>query len=269
MTLISQFELKFDGDVYIARLRATHSELMLNSGHNGIQIIDLTNGRVVRKIMFPDGVGDFSIYTWLVSPDGARSYLFSGDPLEFALELDHNTGDVGRVILPGNFEPLTGLCWFAPNLYMRDYYGHNWRLQDGSVVPADQSAVPEPFRDRLKLGIPDQSLAVRRLHYAYGGAYVGSKSQMGFISLLNSSEILLPLPESVIDFALAPQGLFVCMEQAVSLQTDQETQVVLPSRAGEYFMGIESLIMNRSMYLLALSAKYDCTSDSLRKFEVT
>jgi hypothetical protein len=267
-TLTRQFELEFDGDVYIARLRAAYPELMLNLGYNGIQIVDVATGRLIQKIMFPDGIADFSIYTWLVSPDGARSYLFSGEPLEFALEVDHTTGLVGRVTLPGNFEPPTGLCWFAPNLYMRDYYGRNWALRNGTVVEADQSAAPEPLRSRLRLDIPGQSLTVRRLHYPYGGAYVRSKTQMGFVSFLSTFEQLLPLPDSVIDVALAPRGLFVCEEQSVSLQNDRERQVILPSRSGEYFMGIESLSVNQRTHLLVLSAKYDCTGDFLQKFAI-
>jgi hypothetical protein len=269
LTLTSQFELKFDEDVYIARLRATYSELMLNSGYNGIQVVDVATGRLIRKMVFPDGLADFSIHAWLVSPDGARSYLFSGDPLEFALEVDHNTGLVGRVTLPGNFEPPTCLCWFAPNLHMRDYYGRNWALRNGAVVEADQPATPEPFRSRLRLDFPDQSLAVLRRHYPYEGAYVRNNSQMGFVSFANASEQLLPLPDSVVDVALAPGGLFVCLEQGISLQNEQETQVVLAPRTGEYFISVESLSANQSMQLLVLSAKYASTGSSLRKFEVT
>ena len=73
---------ELDQDLFTARVRGTHPELVVNHGYEGVVALNCARRQQHPVLHFPSD--DFSIYSWLMSPAGDVSYLFSGDAAEGA-----------------------------------------------------------------------------------------------------------------------------------------------------------------------------------------
>ena len=270
LTLTTEFELAFPEDVYIGRIRGSNPEFMLNSGYLGIQTFTIGEGRIAQRIAFPESIPAFAIESWLVSPDGSRSYLFGRERGGIGLEVEHGRGSVRVLSLPGSFEAPTGLCWFTPGLVMRDYHGRHWELRNEVIEESPSTLVPEDLRIRLHLDNESAALGVLRMSYDRGGMYVMNGSRIGFVSLADEIPLLAPHNNTFGDVALAPDPdrLFLCSKEGITLWQHGSADLVSPVPAGERFLSIESVSFQEKHYLLAISAKEDGSGSMLRGYRL-
>jgi len=248
-----QFQIRFDADVYIMRQRGPFPELMLNQGYRGIEVVYVTDQRAIASVSFPKSLGDFPIESWLVTPDGERSYLFSREPSEVAVEVNHSFGECRLISLPKHFEAPTGLCWFTPDLHMRDYFGRNWALHEGAVREMPPDCVPQPLEMLLQLNDKSQALGVLRMRHDQPGMYVMSDSQIGFVSVDGRVRLLTQRNADDIDIALARDTLFVCSPNEISIVGANMRTSLISARSDERFSGIEIISSHGMDYLMLLA----------------
>jgi hypothetical protein len=265
-----EYENRLDADAYVGRTRGSKPEFMLNYGYGGIQIMDLDT-HATRAITFPESVESFSVETWLVSPEGSRSYLFGRERGGVGLEIEHDRALTSVIVLPESFEAPTGLCWFAPGLCFRDHYGRNWGLRNHKVEELPSTSLPEHIRLRLRLDDPSAALGVLRMSYDHDGMYVMNTSQIGFASLRDRAPLLVPHnSHDIIDVALAPNddGLFLCSKERILLWREGKTEELIGPTGRETLLSIESVKSNDKMMLLLISAQIDGSGSTLRQYRL-
>jgi len=263
LATIERFQFDFSDDVYIMRRRASFPELMLNRGYDGIQVMNFRDRRVVTTINFPHSVGDFPIETWLITPDGVRSYLFSRDRSEVVVAVNHLVGRCEVVMAPKNLEAPTGLCWFTPELHIRDYYGRNWRLHGQTFREAREDSLPNSVKHLLRIEDRARSLGVLRMCYDQLGMYVMSDSKIGYLSLDGRYEYITDRDKGDIDLALVNNSLLICSPRHVRVVRDNEQSIFLSARADEGFACIEEYSLDGTKYVSVLAVREDANGSRL------
>ena len=268
ISLLSRFEIAFEEDVYVGRLRGAHGEIVMNAGYDAVQVVALAEGRIDRSIPFPNSDDGFAIETWLVAPDGSKSWLFGREPLGYAYEVDHARDAIEVLALPDGFDAPTGLCWFAPGLNMRDHRGRNWALRDGKVAPMGDPALPEAMRTALRLERPTEALGVLRMSHEHGGMYVLNGSSIGFVSTVGAATLLAPHEDRYMDVALYRGELLLCARDSVAHAAEGRAVALLDATEGESFLAIDSVTIAGQSCLLCLSARLDGSGSVLRAYSL-
>lgn len=263
-SLYKHLEMKFKEDIYITRVRSGYSYLMLNSSYDGIRIIDCVSGEEKGTISFPEP--DFSIYTWVVSPEGNKSYLFSPDETDYALELDLEKNSVRKIGLSKGFQAPTELCWFNPEFHILDYRDLVWTLKNNTFVKADLEAASKYYTNKFKRII--NKFVVNKMEPSGRGLYVRSRKStkyIGYLPLLEGQDvlkgILMEQDGNAIDIAHYKENLFIAFESEVVQYRCGETDSILRITEEEYFVRVNIIIKDEIGYLCVLSSTKDHLTD--------
>lgn len=248
-------ELKFEKDIYISRVRCNYPHLMTNLGYEGIQIIDSFSGSVIGEIKYPKF--DFSIYTWVVSPDGGMSYLFSPDEEKYALELDLEKFKARKIDLSEDFQAPTQLCWFLPNLRIMDYKFRIWVLEKNALINIDEEATyySKNYERTLK------RFVVEKIDPYSDGLYVRSREfpvkRIGYLSLKSDKGYLMEHDGSAVDITHYQNSLFVAFKDKIIQFRDGEAREMLDIPKNESFISVNVLIHNNIGYLNVIFSSKD------------
>jgi hypothetical protein len=247
-------EKTFDEDIYITRIRSGYAHLMLNAGYDGIHLLDCVSGEIVKTIAFPEF--DFSIYTWVVTPDGRTSYLFSPDETDYALEIDLEQEKAKKIALVPDFEAPTHLCWFSPNLHILDYHYTVWVLRDDALVKADAKTADAHYtREFRRL---TKRFVVVKMAPETNGVYVRSREydvkHMGRISLANDTELLMEQDGLAIDVTHYGSSLFTAFEFQIVQFRDGQTRPELTAPEARFFVSVNVIEHQGVGYLNILSS---------------
>ena len=258
-TLHKHLEINFDRDTYIARVRCGYPHLLLNAGYDGIRVINCLAGTEIGAVAFPET--DFAIYTWVVSPDGKKSYLFSPDKddTDYALELDLEQLRSRKIALVKGFEPPTELCWFSPNLHILDYHYIVWTVENDTLVKASAEAADRlyttPFRRITK------RFVVEKMDPFGEGVYAQSREYptryIGRLSLAGESPLLMEQDRSVIDVTHYGNSLFACAESTILQHRNEKSVPALLVSEDAHFLCVNVIRKNEVGYLTVLSSTKD------------
>ena len=256
--LLEEQRYDIEGDLFAARVCGSRPELAVNYGYEGILTVDLAGRRVLPMIPFLGG--DFSIYSWGMSPRGDVSIAFSVEPGEGVLFVDHDSGQAHRLAAPDDLPVLSDLMWFSPAIALLDYEGGSWMV-DGSAL---RRAGPE--ETSIYLGhFPRRVLAsyvVIKTDPYQRGLYVRSKEYarktIGFMPQDASLDpLLLERDGTAIDVAVWGRELFTSFEKEILSTTANGTETLLTAREGELFVRINVIEHDTCAYLALVSSDQD------------
>jgi hypothetical protein len=253
-------------DVYTLRARPHHSQVLVNLGYRHIGIVDCVNASIVRKIELPKSVGDFGVESWLVTPDGDRSYLFGRDVLDTIIEIEHDSGAARPIVRPGELTAPVGFCWFSPGLHLIDCDRQTWMLENNRFVPigpGPATTVTRPLRERI---VEFDQLAVIRMAPSHPGVYLFGNDVLGFASIDAKEVELIPNQSRPIDVARWANGLAVCFESRVVLHEGTHISTFLNAEPEEYFVALERVQHLNNAYLVIVASGLDASSATLRIF---
>ncbi len=254
---IKHLEVKFEKDIYITRVRPGHTHLMMNSGYEGIQLIDSISGIKVGQVEYPEF--DFSIYTWIVSPDGDLCYLFSPDEEEYALEMDLRRFQAKKISLPEDFLAPTQMCWFFPNLRIIDYKFRVWELKNNAMVKADEQTSHNFYANNYERIL--KRFVVEKMDPDTNGLYVRSREfpikRIGYLALEGTKTYLMEQDGSAIDVAHYKCSLFVAFNNNIIQYQNGEIKKFLDLPDDESFISINVIMYKDVGYLNVLSSSKD------------
>ena len=256
-SLKKHLEIQFDEDIYITRVRCGHPHLMMNSGYEGIRIIDSLSGTEVGRIKYPEF--DFSVYTWVISPDGNMCYLFSPDEAEYALEVDLERFEARKINIPEDFLAPTQLCWFLPNLHIMDYKFRVWQLRENTMVKVDEQTTHKYYtRDYKRI---TKRFVVEKMNPDTNGLYVRSREypvkHIGYLALEGKKILLMEQDGSAIDVAHYKSSLFVVFNDQIIQYQKGESRKALSIPEDESFISINVIIYEDVGYLNVVSSAKD------------
>jgi len=250
-------KLKFEEDIYMTRVRCGHPHLLMNLGYEGIQIIDPLAGTLVGKINYPEF--DFSIYTWVVSPDGSLCYLFSPDEEKYALEIDLVKFKARNISLSEDFQAPTQLCWFLPNLRIIDYKFKIWELKENAMIKADEQTTQNYYTKDYVRTL--KRFVVEKMDPDSNGLYVRSREypekRIGYLTLEGDKGFLMEQDGSAIDVARYQNSLFVAFNDEIIQYQDGDARKVLDLPKDESFISINVIIYKNIGYLNVVSSSKD------------
>ena len=256
--LVEALRYDLDGDLFAARVGGSRPELAVNYGYEGIVTVDLPGRRVLPIIPFPGG--DFSIYSWGMSPGGDVSIAFSVEPGEGVLYIDHERGRAHRLEAPDDLPVMSDLMWFSPAIALLDYEGGLWMVDGQALRPAtaqEASSYVGYFHRRVLA-----SYAVVKTDPYLRGLYVRSKEYerktIGFMPQdANLDPLLLEQDGTAIDVATWGRELFTSFEKEILSTTANGTKTVLTAREGELFVRINVIEHDGRAYLALVSSDED------------
>lgn len=270
MTLLH--ESRFEEDVYKLQVRSGHPHLLLNSGYTGIRIVSCPAGESLERIDFPEPIESFTIDTWLVSPDGQTSYLFSRDET-FALRVDLQTKAVRKIGLSPQMAPPSGLCWFTPEFRVWDQYRQEWRVEHGRFIPVrdeqhgrKDDAATHRFRQALG-GL--SGLTVLKMNSNGQGFYALSEEgdRIGHVSI-EGKVLLVTQDGNAIDVAHYGNDLFVCFENEIIQHAQGGSRMALKANPDEFFLAIQVLEVEGEPTLCVLASTQDQTASLLKYYRL-
>ena len=247
--------LAFDEDVYLMRGSSESTELCFNLGYDRIRLFDVAT-RSCRDLMFPASVKEFLIYSWLLLPDGTRSFLFSSDPLDYALALDHRRLSAAKIALPKDFDLVTNLCWAAPDARIMTPAGDVWSIEGNALV------WPQLHGDEKELATFYRTLTERysviRMESADGLCVIDpERAAFGLFSLKSGIGIMAPWNEKMIGFACSRGHLFACNEEEVYVFRNGRNESVLKAPEGCSLNGLQAGSAGAGGYLAVSSSMLD------------
>jgi hypothetical protein len=272
LSMTSFHESRFQEDVYKLQVRSGYPHLLLNSGYTGIRIVSCPSGESLKLIAFPESIESFTLDTWLVSPDGQQSYLFSRDET-FALGVDLQTKTVRKIGLSPHMAPPSGLCWFTPELRVWDQHKQEWRLENDRFMPVgnerhgkEDDAVTRRFRNALG-GLA--GFTVLKMSPGGQGFYVLGEdgALIGHIPIVGDS-LLVPQDGNAIDVAHHGNDLFVCFENEIIQHEGGSSRTALTAKSDEFFLAIQVLEAEGQSYLCVLASTQDQTTSILRPYRL-
>jgi hypothetical protein len=266
-------ESRFQEDMYKLRARNGYPHLLLNSDYTGIRIVSAVSGKSLERIAFPESIESFTIDTWLVSPDGQTSYLFSRDET-FALEIALQAKTVRKLSLSPHMASPTGLCWFTPGLRVWDQYKQEWRLEHERFMPAkdgqrgkEDDAVTRRFQQALG-GLA--GFTVLKMSPNGQGFYVLGEEgdRIGHISMEGKS-LLVSQDGNAIDVAHHGDDLFVCFENEIIQHARGASRTALVARPDEFFLALQVLEADGGPCLYVLASTQDQTTSILKSYRLS
>lgn len=250
-------DVHLKSDIYVSRVRPGQPQVLFNDSYDGVRSLDCLDATLSEIIAFPEP--DFSIYTWLVSPDGSRAYLFSPDQMEYAVELDLVLQKSRKVRLGEGFRPPTELCWFASTPYVLDYHDMVWTLKgDGFVKAGAEEADRLYTRDYRRI---TKRFVVKKMHWQEPGVYVRSREypnkQVGYIPMTDGPSLLVDFDDNVIDVTHHRESLFTASDQEIVQHHRGKVRPVLAAEEGTSFLGLNVVEAAQWVFLCVLSATHD------------
>lgn len=253
ITLKIREQLEFNEDVSLIRTGGGGPVLYFNLGYDRVRTFDVAT-HAYDSIPFPELVEEFLIYSWIMAPDGERSFLFSSDPLEYALELDHRGLIAKKFSVPGDLPTLTNLCWGTPEVHLLDCRGGVWSIQGAALVQPKLGASEEgPVT--LYRALVQRFSILKMDHQANGFCAIDrDQNTFGFVSLGSRAVTMAPWSDDMIDISHSRGHLFACRKDGISLFRDGSGEPVLRPKPGRYFCAIETGLVGMQEYLAVLSA---------------
>lgn len=247
MTALKElYRLSFGEDIYMLRAGGRRVELCFTLGNGAVRLLDVA-ARSHRDLPFPQP--EFLIHSWLITPDGTRSFLFSSDPLDYALALDHKQLAATKIRLPADFPTVTNLCWMSPDVHILDRKGGVWSIHGDEMI-------------RVRPGDSDESLAsfyrtltgryaIRRIDTEANGLCVIDQDRQvfGLVSLRSGEVTMAPWSADMFDVAHRRGHLFACTEEEVAHFHNGHHEQVLTAPPGRQFWGLEAGSLGADGYL--------------------
>ena len=267
-TLTPHLKFVFEADVYKLRVRPGYPHVMVNHGYDEIRILDCINGKEVGKASFPES--DFSIYAWVSSPDGSRSFLFNSDENDHLLELDVERLHFKKIAINDGFNVPTELCWFTPQLHILDYKYRVWTLSGNVFVQADAATADQlytrPYRRITK------RYTVDKMDPYGNGVYVRSRpypeKTIGRVSWDGQEDLLVKQEEDSVDVTHYQQSLFVNLITTVVQYADGDHMTMLESSDDDHFICVDVVRHEGTAYLNVLSSTKDYLSGAIATLNV-
>lgn len=253
----THLQLKHEADIYFLRIRPGRQDLLVNYNYNGLLIIDCVSGAETGKVVFPED--DFSIYTFVTSPDGRYAYLFSPDEKDYALQLDLDSQTVSKIRLESAFHAPTELCWFVPSLHILDYEYRVWRLENDILKLAPAASADEVYSTAYRR--VTKRFAVIKRDHLQKGLYVRSREYptkyVGYVGFEPGVELLMEYDGSAIDVTHFQNSLFVCFDSKIVQFCNGRSGELLLAGEDEAFIRISTIITGDQGYLVVLSSTKD------------
>jgi hypothetical protein len=256
--LREHLEYIIEQDLFMARVRGTTSELVINNGYEGILTIDCKTQKEPTVISYP--MDEFSIYSWVMSPRGDVSYAYSENEAEGALCIDRQRGTAAPLAIPAGIAPLTDLAWFGVHTLLLDYEGKVWRVDGSQLVPASQQEI-DACLDYFYRRVLSHYAIVKTDPYERG-VYVRSKEferkTIGFMPF-NASEtpMLMEQDGTAVDTARFGKLLFVSYESQIVIVENNQSATALSAEPGEMIVRVNVVEESGIGYLTVLWSSED------------
>lgn len=265
-SLTERSDLRLKEDVYAAQARPGRPELLVNLGYRQIAIVDCRSGSLARAIALPAELGDFAIESWLVTPDGAASYLFGRYHDDVVVRVEHDSGATKLLARPGSLSLPLGLAWPGDELCFLDAKrsGYSVSAQGfGSVEARDVRAATKEMRKRL----PNlDEMSVYRMADGGRAAYLLSSEKIGYATLDGRTALFTPHDDTQVNVARLGDSLFVCFEYSIEQRLEGEEETLAKPGSGEHFLGVESVTDGDRGHLVVLSGSLASDYSRLRFF---
>lgn len=250
-------KLSLDADIYCARVRSGHPQLLFNDSYEGIRILDCATGTLTELLPFSEP--DFSIYTWIVSTDGSLTYLFSPDETDYALELDLESNRCRKIRLEKGFEAPTELGWFTPALHILDYHDMIWVLNGDALVKANADVADRVYTKEYRR--ITRRFAVVKMDPLGAGLYVRSREYptktIGHVSLPDGPSLLMEYDGSAIDVTHHGNSLFIAYDSEILQYQNGKIQPALVATEDFTFLRVNIVLIDGRPYLNVLSSTKD------------
>lgn len=249
--------MRFNADVYAMRAMPRALRVMLNHGYEEVRVVDCAQGTEIAKIGLPEP--DFAIQKCLTGGEGARSYLFSPDELDFAVEIALPEKSSRKIHLPAEFDVPTGLCWFAPSFSVLDCKDVVWTLDGDKLVRADKELAEKLYPAALRK--ITKRFAVHKISHAGAGLYVRSRgspvSKVGLVDTTRGVELVMEDDGVAIDFAHQGDRLFVAFDSRIVEWSGGRQSEIFHAGEDEAYLALEVVEADGIALLCVLSATKD------------
>lgn len=254
--------IEFKGVTYMARVRGIYSHLLINANYDGIHIVDPVAQVIIGSIEYPylniDVEEPFSIYAWIVEPEGSLAYAFDQGDVDYAVEFDLNAGSSRRIKIPDQFGIPTQIGWFDPFFYTTDTNKSFWKIEGSSFVKADQEFIEQHLTVEI-LRILNEYSTIKMEANGQGYYVVRKlgKSEIGYISSDGKSRLLVPWIPKVIDVCHYGESVFFALEERIVESNQGEVRTIIEADEKEYFMRVNIIQSGNNLLLTVLSSSKD------------
>lgn len=257
--------LSIPDDVYVVRARPGRAEVLVNVGYRRVAIVDSASARVTTTIDLPEEVEDFGVASWIVTPDGARSFLFGRDDDEHVVVIDHDAATARVFKRPSGIEVPIRFTWFDPDLRFLDCEGKGFALEGEALRPLtarEKKSAGRALRDRFD----DLERMNVRLADAGSAMYFASENKIGYATLDGQTVISVPREEKEFGVARLGGSLFVCSTDAVIRHEAGRETTEIRAATGEDIVAMEAISHGGVERLIVIAQVFEPFHSELRVY---